>query len=380
VPLLPPAEDGDEPGAADIVQFGNPARPRLQGRWTGRIATVCLLAAAVLVVVARSGSHHPTPPPPVSVTDLGHPILGVRAGWELLGLDGSGLVSVQFARGRITRTVIPKLTGDGLVSLVAARGETFVRPLDPVTGYVVPDGQPARLLTGVLAQGGILLPGPSPSEEWFDCSGCGQLLLIGPHGVPTDAHLAADSQTWLSQSVMSDGRGGVVLVGPATTLYDAAPRRLQPIGALLIAVGPRNMLGLSCSASGCQTVVINAATGTRRALPGSALYIAGFPWQSTSGVVAPDGSSAAVIVPGHFGNQSWLEMINLRTGTVAHAPVPVSPSSSSQSLAWSPDSRWLFVVTATGGLAAVDGRSGLTQGLDLGLSGLRQIVTRAAAG
>jgi IMP dehydrogenase len=36
-----------------------------------------------------------------------------------------------------------------------------VRPLDDVTGYLVPDGSPARPLTGTLARSGLLLPGPS---------------------------------------------------------------------------------------------------------------------------------------------------------------------------------------------------------------------------
>ena len=53
--------------------------------------------------------------------------------------------------------------------------QAIIRPLDNVPGYVVPDGRPARPLTGMLARGDLLLPGPSPAEEW---AVSGQLLAV----------------------------------------------------------------------------------------------------------------------------------------------------------------------------------------------------------
>jgi hypothetical protein len=47
-------------------------------------------------------------------------------------------------------------------------------------------------------------------------------------------------------------------------------------------------------------------------------------------------------------------------------------------LAWSPDSQWLFVITAHGGLAAVNARTQRVQGLGAQLPWLSQIAIRNA--
>ena len=60
--------------------------------------------------------------------------------------------------------------------------------------------------------------------------------------------------------------------------------------------------------------------------------------------------------------------------------MPVARGNPSQSLAWSPDSKWLIAVTVSGTLAAIDVRSGRPLDLHIGLSGLSQIVIRPAAG
>ena len=76
------------------------------------------------------------------------------------------------------------------------------------------------------------------------------------------------------------------------------------------------------------------------------------------------------------GEHVWLELVSLTSGDVERVAVPVARANPSQSLAWSPDSRWLFVVTASGSLAAVDVRTGLPRDLNLPLSGLSQIAIR----
>jgi hypothetical protein len=378
-----PADAGGQPIAPDIVQFGRPAHKRR--RWLGGLALACLLAAAAVLVATQSGGHRPAPAPSVAVTDAGHPILGIRSGYELFGLDGSGVVAVQFARGRIVRTHLPPLQGDGIVSLVAARGEVLVRPLDRVPGYVVPDGKPARPLTGALAQGGILLPGPTATQEWL---AGGDLALVGPDGKTEPAHLGASVAP--AQQVISDGRGGVVFITASGTVYDAGPGVLRPVQELLLAIGSRNWLGVTCSAAACGYVVISAANGESSALPGAAIPLGSWPleslpggpwpWQALPGLTAPDGSAAALIVSGESPDQSSLELISLSSGATVQVRVPVELGASSRSLAWSPDSRWLFVVTASGKLAAVDTRTGHVHELGLGLSGLSQIVIRPAAG
>jgi hypothetical protein len=375
---LGPSGDDAGPGPGEIVQFGHPVRPRRYR--LGSLLLACLAAAAVVLVVARPGGHRGSPAPPaVTVTNFGHPILGIRAGWQLFGLDRAGVVAVQFARGRIVRTAIRPLQGDGLVSLVVAPGEVIVRPLDNVTGYVVPDGEPARPLTGVLAHGGYLLPGPTPTQQWLDSRDL-SLVLVGPGGKPEHARLPESALLWATQvPVISDGRGGLILTGASGTVYDANDRELRPIGALPIAVGPSKWLGLHCENQVCHDVVISADTGRSRTLPGPASDLYPWPWQPLPGVVSPDGAMAAVVAPGNS-DQAWLDLVSLKSGSALRVTVPVARGSASQSLAWSPDSRWLFAVTTRGALEIIDARTGESRSLSLGLSGLSQIVIRPAAG
>jgi hypothetical protein len=363
---------GNQAGHEELVQFG---RPRQRRGGLGSLLLAVLVAATVLAVARYSGGHtHRPPPSAVAVTDVGHPILGVRAGWELFGLDGSGVVAVQLSRGHIIRTTVPPLRSDGPVFFVAARGETIIRPLDNVPGYVVPDGQPAQRLTGLLARGGTLLPGPTLTEQWF---GSTSLALLGPGGQQVNAHLAAVARAWASPWVIADGAGGVLLLDFFSQVeeYDARPGLLRHLGAQLVAVGPTTWLGMNCASGPCQDVAISAVTGASRPLPGPPVTLT--PWSSTLGAVAPDGRTAAVIVPG--GDEpGTLELVSLITGSQMRVAVPVNGARSSQ-LAWAPDSRWLFVVTANGRLDVVNPRTGRAQDLGLGLSGISQIAIRPAA-
>jgi hypothetical protein len=366
---------GGQPSPGDIVQFG---RPRRRRRGLGPLLPACLVAVTVLAVVLRSSPLRrsvPPPPPPVAVADLGHPILGVRAGWELFGLDSTGVVTVRFDVGRIVRTRVPPLLSNGPVFFVAAQTGAIIRPLDNVPGYVVPDGQPARQLTGLLAQGGTLLPGPTLTEQWF---GRRSLDLLGPGGKVVNAHLAAIARTWAGFWVVADGAGGVILVDMTSQAekYDAGPGMLRPLSAQLVAVGPRSWLGITCQYGPCQDVVISAATGASKTLGGPPVSVT--PWPSALGAVAPNGDTAAVIVPAD-GETSALELVNLVTGGLTRVAVAVGGSWPTQ-LAWSPDSRWLFVITSRGTLEAVDPRTGRAQLVGLGLAGLSQIVIRPAAG
>jgi hypothetical protein len=359
------------------MQFGRPIRGR-QYR-LGTLLVACFVAAAVVLVVIRSGSHRGMPSPaPLAVTDFGHPILGLRADWQLIGLDRTGVVEVQFARGRIVRTTIPGLAVAGLVSLVAAPGEVLVRPVDNAPGYVVRDSEPARPLTGVLEHGGYLLPGPTAAQQWLDSHDL-NLVLVGPAGKQEDAHLPESALVWATEMpVISDGRGGFILTGASGTVYDVSDGALRPVTALPLAVGPRNWLGLQCDNGNCRNVVISAATGVSRALPGPASYTNPWPMQQLPGVVSPDGATAAIVVPGNVDGQAWLDLVSLSTGAAVRLSVPVAPDTASQSLAWSPDSRWLFVITAHGSLAIVDARTRQPRTLGLDLSGLTQIVIRPA--
>jgi hypothetical protein len=156
--------------------------------------------------------------------------------------------------------------------------------------------------------------------------------------------------------------------------YDARPGLLRQVGAQLVAVGPTTWLGMNCDSGPCRDVAISAVTGNSRALPGAPVTLT--PWSSTLGAVAPDGRTAAVIVP-RGDEPGTLELVSLITGSQTRVAVPVNGAWSSQ-LAWAPDSTWLFVITARGGLDAVNPRTGRAQSLGLGLSGLTQIAIRPA--
>ena len=70
-----------------------------------------------------------------------------------------------------------------------------------------------------------------------------------------------------------------------------------------------------------------------------------------------------------------LRLVNLGSGAEQTVAVPSGlalPLGST--LAWSPDSRWLFVVTAGGGLAAVNARTHHVENLGVTLPPLSQIA------
>lgn len=365
---------GTEPnGHEEIVQFG---RPRRRRAGLGSLPLALLAVVAVVTIVRHSGGQpHRPPPPPVAVTDVGHPILGIKAGWELFGLGSSGVVAVQFSRGQITRTALPPDRSGSQVSFIVDSDKVIVRPLDNVPGYVVPDGQPARRLTGVLSHGALLLPGPGRDEMW-DIRGPQSLALIGAHGQLLRTGFAGLPGRFTLLASTADGSGNVLLSGNNGQQYDTGSGIVRPVGALLVAVGPRDWLGLSCDQQrNCHNVVITAATGATRPISGPAFSAVNWPWLSPAGVVAPDGSMAALLATGTFGTTA-LDLVNLTSGAVRGVQVPVVPHASSQTLAWSPDSRWLFVITARGHLAVVNPRTGRVQDLGLGLSGLRQIAIR----
>ena len=139
-------------------------------RWVPRALLACLVLAAVAVVAVRGVGHQARPaatasappPPPMHVMIVGHPLLGVTAGWELFARGPDDLLRIQLAQGQITQTYVPSLeTASPDVAFVIGAREAVIRPSDLVPGYVVPDGGQARPLTGLLANGGPMVPGPA---------------------------------------------------------------------------------------------------------------------------------------------------------------------------------------------------------------------------
>jgi hypothetical protein len=174
----------------------------------------------------------------------------------------------------------------------------------------------------------------------------------------------------------SDGRGGVVVVDyteTGSTWYDVRPGGFERIAGGLAAVGPTRWLVVDWPAGHCCSyTIVDLATGARHTLPGgpSAEPLPGAP-----GVIAPDGSAAAIVEDS--GDRLSLHLLNLVSGSDQQIPVSVDAElAAGQWLAWSPDSRWLFVLTRQGKLAVVDARTGHVEGLGVSLPSLSLIAVR----
>jgi len=367
----------DQPGAErDVIQSGRERLPRRppSPRLLAPLVLVVLVAAVVAVVavhaVTRRGGTR-GPGGPVQLTDVGHPLLGVRAGWELFGLGPGEVVQIQLARARITRTAFPGLLSSGPVTLLAGPHQVIVRPLDYVPGYLVPDGRSARPLRGALSSGGVVLPGPRPGEFWMESGDGAQMsmLLVGPEGnrlgpaVPTPM-----SGGWPS----ADGRG-YLMVQRRAGVYDQGPgwRRLVTSGGIA-AVGPARWLAVECPQGRCRYLVINPASRSRYLLAGPAPA-----WGSVApfaGTVSPDGQFAALVVYGRDA-KPFLRLLDLVSCAVLLS-VPVN-SDTLGSAVWSPDSGWLFAVGPDGTLLAINPVTQAVQGLGVSLPPLSELAVRA---
>ena len=72
--------------------------------------------------------------------------------------------------------------------------------------------------------------------------------------------------------------------------------------------------------------------------------------------------------------RSQLYLLDLTTGLSRPVPTAVNPRYPTDTLAWSPDSRWLFV--ATGELLAVNPRAAKVHALGLQVSSITQVGVR----
>jgi hypothetical protein len=374
----------------EVVQFGGGRSPG--GRWLPRVALAGLILAAIITVAVRGTGHHspqsaktPPPPPAIRVITVGHPLLGETAGWELFARGPDDLLRIQLAEGKITVTYVPQLqTANPDVAFVIGTHEAVIRSTDLVPGYIVPDGAQARALTGPLAGSGPLVPGPARTQAawaWVSSSlpTSPELSLVamsGRRSGPTIRFTPGGPQ--LPATAVSDGRGYVLVTSGSFGAYDAGPGWDQPVPGTVIAVGPTAWLVVTCERKGlhCRNEVVDIADGARRALPGPA---AGnpynfFSWPPT-GVIAPDGSTAAVAATERNGTVT-VHLINLRTGANRDLNIKLGADLSNQSMVWSPDSRWLFVAAADGKLVTVDAGTGRAERLQAPLPAVAQVAIR----
>lgn len=382
----------DRPAEPDVVGFGTERPPRRP--WvTGALLAVAVGVVAAVVVshsTGHHGRHGPKPgsaiqQPQIMVTYTHQHLLGVSAGWDLFARGFNYLVRIQLASGTITRTVVPPLESNNPeVALIVGPSEVIVRSFDDVPGYVVHDGDPAWPLTGNLAADspGPLLPGPDPSQAWTLVSGPGRqkLLLVGLTGKSTRTSIQLPAGA-VAATAISDGRGYAMLLTSTNHIYDAGPTWNRVVPSLVIAIGPTRWLSLVCHQQHCRNVVINAVSGARRMLPGPPLQVSAFAWP-TLGVISPDGADAAVPVfaPNDSGGSVTVRLVNLSTGASRPLDVAMDPQPGYQIMAWSPDSRWLFIAASGGRLVAVNARTGQATGFGVSLPPVDQVAIRNASG
>jgi hypothetical protein len=378
------------------VEFG---RRRSAGRrWVPRALLGCLVLATVAVVVVRAAGHQAgraasaPPPPPLRVTMAGHPLLGVTAGWELFARGPDDLVRIELAQGRITQTYVPSLqSASPAVAFVIGPHEAVIRPSDLVPGYVVPDDGQAQPLTGLLANGGPLVPGPAGSQAAWVTSGTltspalSLMTLTGHRSGPVIRFQPGGPQ--VPATAVSDGRGDVLVTDGNSGVYDTGPGWDRPVPGMVVAVGAHDWLVDVCDAQylHCRSEVIDVATGSVRALPGPAVNGAPyyFSWPPT-GVISPGGSMAAIAGNGR-GGQLTVYLVDLINGATRDLNLPLGAPGNGfqsgvatieQSMAWSPDGRWLFVAASNGRLVAVSARTGRAATLGVRLPAVDQVAIR----
>lgn len=388
-----PRDESGQGGSGEIVEFGT---RRSAGRhWGPRVLLACLALATAVTIAVRGAGHQAapaaeaqTPPPPPRVTMAGHPLLGVTAGWELFARGPDDLLRIELAQGRITQTYVPSLeTASPDVAFVIGPDEAVIRPADLVPGYAVPDGGQAHPLTGLLADGGPMVPGPAGSRAAWVTSGSptapalSLVTLAGQRSGPSIRFQPGGPQ--VPSTAVADGRGDVLVTDGHFDVYDTGPGWDRPVPGAVLAVGPAGWLAEVCDAqySHCHNEIVSATAGSLRTLPGPAS--AGVPYYLTwppSGVISPGGSTAAVAESGSSGPMT-VHLIDLATGATRDLSVQLcAPGSDSplyqQAMTWSPDGRWLFVAACGGKLVAVSARTGRAESLGVSLPPVDQVAIR----
>ena len=287
--------------------------------------------------------------PPVTVSDLGHSLLGAPSGWELFGRSDGEVIRIQFALGRITRTRVPALASTGPVTFVVTATSAMIRPIDSVPGLLVPDGHPARQMPTDVSAGGPFFPGPDPTQVWQQLTGTDPpvLALVGPDGVATDRRIVFGKDT-TPLNATPDG-AGYLLVPGLGGVYDARPDGMHRVtGGQVLAAGPTGWLVSDCDAAHVCANSVQDRGGHTYAMPGPANLSIVPP-----GRISPDGKVAAVFTTPPDA-QHGLALTDLTTGTTRTLGLALSADADQSALAWSPDSRWLFVVDTARHLRVID--------------------------
>lgn len=380
----------DEPDDAPAELL---AAPRAGG---GRVLAVgggLLVAVLALAALnARGGTGDPVPAParptaaptpratpvPTPITSAGRtvlldragrPLLGVTAGWQVFAVGPSGVVRLDPAHGTATLDRVRPARDAGPVSFVAGPTGVLVRPVAAGPGYAVDDDRGVVPLPAVLRAGGLALPARAPDRIWVAASAY-------EHPVVRLTDFAGRSSGPVrrlapgSLPVSSDGAGGLLTTGIGGVYrLDGTGRHLLTRD-LVTAVGPTRLLVTECGPRTCGSVVIDQRTGARRPIGGPVSDIV-----SPRGAVSPDGTTAALPISTADGT-SVVSLVDLRTGRSRALGPHLDRAAFDGGLAWSPDSRWLFLVAAGHRLMAVDPRTARPVPLGMQLPPVTQVAVR----
>lgn len=392
---------GDEADAAGAEPTGGERGhlPRLSRRRLGSVAAGAALSAGLAAVAthgrasspasedgrgvvpggATASSRRPGLAPAgspsgdarrVTVLELGRPLLGATAGWDLFARGSGLLVRIHPASGHVALTTLPGV-GDDQLSVVPVRRSVLVHPLDYRRGYVVPDDRPAADLPLALNGSGPLLPGPDDDRVWvpLESRRSPGMMLVTLDGLSSGVTAAAPP--YVTDGPLADG-AGYLLFQAIGGIYRAGPGRTRRVsdGALL-AVGPPGWLTVECDDDAVCRTVLHARRGGNQVVP------AAIAPQSRRGVLSPDGATVALPVPGEIGT-TGLVLVDLRSGDRRAVALSLIGTDGDGTLAWSPDGRWLFAVDSAGQIEAVDPRSGRISSLIPGLPTVVQLAVRRA--
>jgi hypothetical protein len=375
-----------------------PGPPGLSSRGWYLLVFVALVAVVLVLAVGRHTSHKAAPSPtssaspspstspsrsptelttspaasaspPVAVTDVGHPLLDVPTGVELFARTADSVLRLQLAAGRITRTTGIDLGTTGPVFFLVGPHEAAVKPLDAVPGYLVRDGQPVRPLQGLLTNDGQALPGPGPGQVWVWNGGQNptKMVLVDFAGRPVGVTISAEGEP------TSDG-AGYLMTYLSGGVYDARPGSLRRItSGELLAIGRTRWLTEECDDQHrCTLDVIDRSTGRHRVLGPTSDR------NDPPGVISPDGTTAALLRSDNQSQTAVLHLFDLESGADRSTRIVMSRDEVYEGppAVWTPDSRWLIVVDATGRIVAVD-RGGHPRTLTDGDPQVAQIALRS---
>lgn len=333
-----------------------PPSPELRRRQRQVIGGIGAAGAVLLlvltVVVPRLPGAPPPPPPASSTTRSSRPPATVPPGrtttpgvttWTTEGflpeLDETVFVRnadtvyrIETRTGQVTATPTGRLGEGSPLSFVAASDRVLIVSWEP-NGVAVPDGRPARPLTGLLTRTTTLLPGPG-GRVWVstDPNSQSTMQLADGSGRPVGQAVRSGSD----YALVPDGRGGLLLVDVGGS-YLATERGLERISrGAVTAVGRNHLLAVDCDARHrCSRYLLDRRSGAQRRIGGLRME------QGAPGVVSADGRFAALLTWRLDGGQQ-LDVLDLARNRVRTTLTSSgSVQQDDRSTFWLPDGRLL---------------------------------------